>query len=196
MIAFLRGTLASKHPPQLTVEVAGVGYEVEAPMSTFYSLPEPGHALTLLTHEVVREDAHTLYGFATDAERDLFRRLLKVSGVGARMALSILSGITVEGFRQCVVNEDIATLVKLPGIGRKTAQRLVIEMADRLPVERPSTLPGVSADTESEAYGALIALGYKPGEVTRMLKTVDCQALATEEIIRQALRQVHGSNSA
>ena len=194
MIGFLRGTLASKQPPQLTLEVGGVGYEVEAPMSTFYSLPEPGAPITLVTHLVVREDAHTLYGFATDSERSLFRSLLKVSGVGARMALSILSGITVEGFRQCVLNKDVATLVRLPGIGRKTAERLLIEMADRLPTGGGTqTVHGASGGHESEAYGALISLGYKPTEVTRMLKAVDAKSLGTEQIIREALRQVHGS---
>ena len=193
MIGFLKGVLASKQPPQLTVEVAGVGYELEAPMSTFYSLPDAGKAVTLVTHLVVREDAHTLYGFASDAERALFRSLLKVSGIGARSALSILSGITVEGFRQCVVEKDVVTLTKIPGIGRKTAERLLVEMADRLPQHVTDTVAG--AGKENEAYGALIALGYKPAEVTRMLKSVDAANLGTEDIIREVLKQVHGSKA-
>ena len=193
MIGFLRGTLVSKHPPALTVDVGGVGYELEAPMSTFYALPEAGQPVNVLTHLLVREDAHTLYGFATHAERALFRNLLKVSGVGARVALAILSGITVDGFRNCVMNKDAATLVRLPGIGRKTAERLLVEMADRLPEASADAV--VSADgaaTQGEAFNALLALGYKPGEVTRMLKEFDTTALSTEDIIKQALRRAAG----
>lgn len=193
MIGFLRGTLVSKHPPALTVDVGGVGYELEAPMSTFYKLPDAGQPVNVLTHMLVREDAHTLYGFASDAERALFRNLLKVSGVGARVALAILSGITVEGFRQCVLNKDAATLVRLPGIGRKTAERLLVEMADRLPPEGLGAVaPAGAAGTESEAFTALLALGYKPSEVTRMLKEFDTSQLSTEDIIKQALRRVAG----
>ncbi len=194
MIGFLKGTLASKQPPELTVEVAGVGYELQAPMSTFYSLPDLGKAVTLVTHLVVREDAHVLYGFASDSERALFRSLLKVTGIGARSALSILSGITVEAFRECVVNKDLITLTKIPGIGRKTAERLLVEMADRLPQATAGAMPG-SGDDANAAYGALIALGYKPTEVTRMLKSVDAASLGTEDIIREVLRQVHGSQA-
>jgi Holliday junction DNA helicase RuvA len=193
VIGFLRGTLVSKHPPALTVDVGGVGYELEAPMSTFYKLPQTGEPVNVLTHLLVREDAHTLYGFASDAERALFRNLLKVSGVGARVALAILSGITVQGFRDCVLNKDAATLVRLPGIGRKTAERLLVEMADRLPEESlTSAAQGGTSGTESEAYNALLALGYKPNEVTRMLKEFDITELATEEIIKQALRRAAG----
>ena len=195
MIGFLRGVLVSKRPPQLVVDVSGVGYELQAPMSTFYSLPDLGAEITLVTQLVVREDAHTLYGFGTDAEKALFASLLKVSGIGARLALTILSGITVEGFRRCVVEKDLATLVRLPGIGKKTGERLLIEMADRLPTSGPEMINGSGSETESEAYGALIALGYKPGEVTRMLKSIDGKALGTEEIIRKALRQVHGGEA-
>lgn len=193
MIGFLKGTLASKHPPELTVEVAGVGYELQAPMSTFYSLPALGKAVTLVTHLVVREDAHVLYGFASDSERALFRSLLKVTGIGARSALSILSGITVEAFRQCVLDKDLVTLTKIPGIGRKTAERLLVEMADRLPEGGDAQLG--SGGESNEAYGALIALGYKPVEVTRMLKSVDATQLGTEGIIREVLKQVHGSQT-
>ena len=194
MIGFLKGTLASKQPPELTVDVAGVGYELQAPMSTFYSLPDIGKAVILVTHLVVREDAHVLYGFASDSERALFRSLLKVTGIGARSALSILSGITVDAFRQCVLNKDLITLTKIPGIGRKTAERLLVEMADRLPQEGPGTMTGPSEEANA-AYGALIALGYKPTEVTRMLKSVDSASLGTEDIIREVLRQVHGSQA-
>ncbi len=193
MIGFLRGTLVSKHPPGLTVDVGGVGYELEAPMSTFYKLPAAGQPVNVLTHMLVREDAHTLYGFASDAERALFRNLLKVSGVGARVALAILSGITVEGFRDCVLNKDAATLVRLPGIGRKTAERLLVEMADRLPVQAADTgAATTSAGTQGEAYTALLALGYKPAEVARMLQEFDTSELSTEDIIKQALRRAAG----
>ena len=192
MIGFLRGRLAAKHPPQLLIDVGGVGYEVEAPMSTFYGLPAVGETLTLLTHLVVREDAQILFGFATDEERQLFRNLLRISGIGAKMALGILSGITVEGFARCVRNEDTASLVKVPGIGKKTAERLIIEMRDRLDVSIPGSPGTVSAGgpagAEDEAFGALVALGYRPVEATRMLKGIECDGLATEEIIRRALQ--------
>jgi len=192
VIGFLKGTLVSKRPPQLTLDVGGVGYELEAPMSTFYRLPESGEPLTLVTHLLVREDAHVLYGFATEAERALFRNLLKVSGVGARIALGILSGITVEGFRRCVLDRDISALTRLPGIGRKTAERLCVEMTDRL------AMPGEAADggewaggAEGEAHGALLALGYRPREISRMLKDLDTARLGAEELIREALKRVH-----
>jgi len=192
VIGFLRGRLAAKHPPQLLIDVGGVGYEVEAPMSTFYGLPAVGETLTLLTHLVVREDAHILFGFATEEERQLFRNLLRISGIGAKMALGILSGITVEGFVRCVRTEDTASLVKVPGIGKKTAERLIIEMRDRLDAATPGSpgMPGAGglAGAQDEAFGALVALGYKPAEATRMLKTVECDGLTTEEIIRRALQ--------
>ena len=196
MIGFLRGQLAAKHPPQLVIDVAGVGYELEAPMSTFYSLPAVGENLTLLTHLVVREDAHILFGFASEQERQLFRNLLRISGIGAKMALGILSGITVEGFVRCVRTEDTASLVKVPGIGKKTAERLIIEMRDRLDQTLPGspggTVVGVPAGAQDEAFGALVALGYKPAEATRMLKSIECEGLATEEIIRRALQGTAG----
>ncbi len=194
MIGFLKGTLASKQPPELTLDVGGVGYELQAPMSTFYTLPEVGQTLTLVTHLVVRDDAHVLYGDASNPERALFRSLLKVSGIGARSALSILSGITVEGFSQCVLDKDLVTLTKIPGIGRKTAERLLVEMVDRLPQLDAGTVLGAGG-RENEAYGALIALGYKPVEVTRMLKSVDAENLGTEDIIREVLKQVHGGQA-
>ena len=132
MIGFLRGVLSAKHPPSLLLDVGGVGYEVEAPMSTFYTLPDVGQPVELFTHLLVREDAHVLFGFATGDERQLFRDLLKVSGIGARMALAILSGSSVEGFARCVQAGDVASLTRIPGIGRKTAERLIVEMRDRL----------------------------------------------------------------
>jgi holliday junction DNA helicase RuvA len=192
VIGYLKGTLISKRPPLLLLDVGGVGYEIEAPMSTFYRLPEPGAALQLVTHLVVREDAHILYGFASESERALFRNLLKVSGVGARIALGVLSGITVDGFRQCVVDKDVATLIRLPGVGRKTAERLLVEMADRLPSDEGGEggTAGRSA-AEAEAHGALLALGYRPTEAVRMLKDLDTARLGAEDLIREALKRVH-----
>ena len=193
MIGSVRGRIASKTPPQLMVDVGGIGYELEAPMSTFFHLPAVGEEVSLLTHLVVREDAHVLYGFATESERRLFRSLIKVSGVGPKIALALLSGISVEAFSRCVVNEDITALTKVPGIGRKTAERLVVEMRDRLKdSEAPAGLGVVpiaaSASPESEAYGALIALGYRPAEATRLLKAAGPGTHSTEELIRRALQ--------
>jgi holliday junction DNA helicase RuvA len=193
MIGYLRGTLIAKRPPWLTLDVGGVGYEIEAPMSTFYRLPEAGQPLSLMTHLVVREDAHALYGFFTEAERALFRTLLKISNVGPRIALGVLSGMSVEGFYGCIREKDLTSLTKLPGVGRKTAERLLVEMADRLPEAQGGTvvaLPARSA-AEGEAHGALIALGYKPAEIVRMLKDLDGGKLSTEDMIREALRRVH-----
>ncbi len=193
MIGFLRGTLITKRPPSVTLEVGGVGYELEAPMSTFYRLPDAGQPLSLVTHLVVREDAHILYGFFTEAERALFRSLLKVSNVGPRIALGVLSGMSVDGFYQCVRDKDLASLTRIPGVGRKTAERLLLEMADRLPESLNADAASLPARSpaEGEAHGALLALGYKPGEVVRMLKDLDVGRLSTEEMIREALRRVH-----
>jgi Holliday junction DNA helicase RuvA len=193
MIGFLRGTLIVKRPPFLTLDVGGVGYELEAPMSTFYRLPDTGQSLSLVTHLVVREDAHSLYGFFTEAERALFRNLLKVSNVGPRIALGVLSGMSVEGFYQCVRDKDLVSLTKIPGVGRKTAERLLLEMADRLPEALGADAAALPARSpaEGEAHGALLALGYKPGEVVRMLKDLDTVRLSTEEMIREALKRVH-----
>ncbi len=198
MIGFLRGTLISKRPPWLTLDVGGVGYELEAPMSTFYRLPDVGQSLSLVTHLVVREDAHVLFGFFTEAERELFRNLLKVSNVGPKIALGVLSGMSVEGFYQCVRDKDLASLTKVPGVGRKTAERLLLEMADRLPgliggevIAFPARSPA-----EGEARGALLALGYKPAEIARMLKDLDGGRLSTEEMIREALKRVHREQAA
>jgi Holliday junction DNA helicase RuvA len=190
MIGFLRGVLVSKRPPALTVDVGGVGYELEAPMSTFYRLPENGERLTLVTHLIVREDAHSLYGFMTEPERALFRSLLKVSNVGARTALGVLSGMSVEGFHRCVRDKDLASLMKIPGVGKKTGERLLLEMSDRLPSEAVSDLGARRSGAEGEAHDALLALGYKPAEITKMLKDLDVTA-STEELIREALRRVH-----
>ena len=192
MIGSLTGTLASKQPPWLLLDVAGVGYELEAPMSTFYELPEVGSQLTLMTHLVVREDAHLLYGFMSDTERRLFRELLKVSNVGPRIALAVLSSMSVRGFHQAIRHKDLVNLVRIPGVGRKTAERLIVEMTDRLPDEDIGLEPaGRGAPAASEAESALLALGYRPAEVTRMLSRLDTATLSTEALIREALRQVH-----
>lgn len=192
MIGSIRGRIASKTPPQLLVEVGGVGYEIEAPMSTFFLLPSVGEEVFLLTHLVVREDAHILYGFGTHDERRLFRSLIKVSGVGPKIALALLSGINVEAFALCVQNQDIAALTKVPGIGRKTAERLVVEMKDRLgPASETVVNAGASpagTHPEAEAFGALVALGYKPAEATRLLKAAGPGTHSTEELIRRALQ--------
>src|SRR5262245_36575572 len=192
MIGFLRGTLIAKRPPTLTLDVGGVGYELEAPMSTFYRLPDSGQPLSLVTHLVVREDAHVLFGFFTEAERALFRTLLKISSVGPRTALGVLSGMSVEGFYQCIRDKDVVSLMKIPGVGQKTADRLLLEMKDRLPESLATDAAAFPArsKSEGEAHGALLALGYKPGEVVRMLKDLD-GVLSTEEMIREALRRVH-----
>lgn len=193
MIGSVQGTVAAKQPPWLMVEVGGIGYELEAPMSTFYVLPALGERVTLYTHLVVRDDAHLLFGFATEPERSLFRALLKVSGVGARVALAVLSGISVDGFVHCIRDGDVATLTRVPGIGRKTAERLVVEMRDRFAAGMPAGaagLPGGAAPApREEAYSALVALGYKPQEATRMLARVD-DAAGSEDMIRQALQAV------
>jgi Holliday junction DNA helicase RuvA len=193
MIGSLRGRISSKTPPQLTVEVGGVGYELEAPMSTFFHLPAVGQDVKLLTHFVVREDAQLLYGFATEDERRLFRSVLKVSGIGPKIALALLSGISVEGFITCVQNQDVAALVRVPGIGRKTAERLLVEMRDRLKPAGDGAEPGAmmatpGASPEAEAFGALVALGYRPAEATRLLKTAGPGTQTTEELIRRALQ--------
>ncbi len=192
MIGFLRGRLAVKQPPALSIDVGGVGYELEAPMSTFYTLPELGAEVELFTHLVVREDAHVLFAFASESERRLFRALLKVSGIGPRVALGILSGISVEAFVGCVEAQDVASLVRIPGVGRKTAERLVVEMRDRaaalfFPGSQPRPA-GVAAGAQAEAFSALVALGYKPAEITRLLKNVVGEGHSTEETIRRALQ--------
>ncbi len=193
MIGFLKGRLALKQPPTLMVDVNGVGYELEAPMSTFYGLPAAGEPVALYTHLVVREDAHVLFGFGTDSERRLFRGLLKVSGVGPKIALGILSGASVDDFLRIVEAEDIGMLTRIPGIGRKTAERVIIEMRDSVqklatPAVREGNPLGNTSTPQGEAFAALVALGYKPPEVTRLLKAADEPGLSTTEIIRRALK--------
>jgi Holliday junction DNA helicase RuvA len=195
MIGSLTGVLTAKSPPHLLLEVGGVGYELEAPMSTFSVLPEVGGRARLLTHLHVREDAQVLYAFGSAAERTLFRNLLKVSGIGPRIALAILSGVSANAFAVAVRSEDAAMLTRIPGVGRKIAERLIVEMRDR--VDSEPVLPGtgipatsVAAGAQSEAFSALIHFGYKPAEATRLLKGVepDEGTLSTEEWIRRALQ--------
>ena len=199
MIGQLRGTLIRKTPPVILLDVNGVGYELEVSMTTLFELPELGAAVTLHTHLLVREDAHLLYGFATLEERSLFRSLIKVSGIGAKLALLILSGMSVGHFARCVHEGDAPALSRLPGIGKKTAERIIIEMRDRLKQldSDTGTFNPVSGDTGAliapvsaldDAISALIALGYKPQDATTMAKRVNTEGLASEEIIRQALK--------
>jgi Holliday junction DNA helicase RuvA len=191
MIGSLRGRIRSKTPPQLSIEVGGVGYELEAPMSTFFHLPPLGAEVQLLTHLVVREDAHVLYGFGSEDERRLFRTLIKVSGVGPKIALALLSGISVVDFHRHVQQQDISALTRVPGIGRKTAERLIVEMRDRLVAPELSSGAASAAgqgSPEAEAYDALIALGYRPAEASRLLKAVGPGTHSTEELIRGALQ--------
>ncbi len=193
MIGRLRGVIVHKSPPELLIDVHGVGYELEAPLSTFYGLGEPGAEIVLLTHLVVRDDAHVLYGFASEAERRLFRSLIKVSGVGAKMALGVLSGIGVDEFAQCVERGDTAALTRLPGIGKKTAERLIVEMRDRLHSVVGGTLPprgegGAAQSPADEAIQALAALGYREADAARMVRAVETAGTDTESLIRAALQ--------
>ena len=197
MIGRLRGELAAKHPPWLLLDVQGVGYELEAPMSTFYQLPALGQSVTLVTHLAIRDDAHVLYGFFQESERALFRSLLKVSGVGAKMALAILSGMSVDEFSRCVQAADSAALVRLPGIGKRTAERLIVEMRDRLEgvaapagPGRTSVSSGTHPNASTEAAEALVALGYKPADANRMVQAVAAEGQSSEQIIRTALQGV------
>jgi Holliday junction DNA helicase RuvA len=194
MIGFLRGVLVAKKPPSLLVDVRGVGYEVDAPMSTFYGLPELGAEVTLFTHLSIREDAHSLFGFITESERSLFRTLIKVNGIGARLALGILSGLSAEEFHRAVEYQDTARLVRLPGVGKKTAERLIIELRDRLPDLGTVTLPGAgtvpppAASPVDDATSALIALGFKPQDAHTLVRNVATEGKTSEEIIRLALQ--------
>lgn len=198
MIGRLRGVILKKTPPELLLDVNGVGYEVQSPMSTFYVLPDVGQEITIHTHFVVREDAQLLFGFMAESERSLFRTLIKVNGVGPKLALTILSGIEAEQFVYCVQNNDSAALIKLPGVGKKTAERLLVEMRDKFddwavvanaqlpegasPLQSPHK---ISADAES----ALIALGYKPAEAAKAISAaLDDDIDSSEELIRRALR--------
>lgn len=198
MIGRLRGILVSKQPPWLLVEVGGVGYELEAPMSTIYDLPQTGKEVTLLTHYAVKEDSVALYGFLHESERASFRNLLKVSGIGAKTALAVLSGVSTQDFARLVQAGDVVALTKIPGIGKKTAERIVVELRDRvdgLGTSMPglSAAPGTPADPAAEATVALQQLGYKPAEVTRLVQKVAETGDSAETIIRKALRAALGS---
>jgi len=193
MIGSLRGRLTHKDSPQILLECNGVGYELETPMSTFLNLPAVGEEVFLYTHLQVREDAQTLYGFAAEQEKSLFRMLLKVNGVGAKMALAILSGMSVTDFQRCVQFEDAPRLVKIPGVGKKTAERLIIEMRDRIDTSNVTVLPSSNAtpsDARSEAVDALVALGYKPADVSKLVAKLDTDDKSAADIIRLALRKV------
>ena len=185
MIGRITGRLLVKQPPQITVDVSGVGYELDVPMSTLYQLPATGAEVTLYTHLVVREDVHLLFGFATDAERALFRQLIKISGVGARTALSVLSGLSVAELHEAVRAQDGARLTKIPGIGKKTAERLLLELRDRLP--KSGTQPAAGAANSSDVTNALGALGYNDKEVNWAVGQLPAGVSVTEGI-RQALK--------
>lgn len=199
MIGRLRGRILVKQPPFLLLDVNGVGYEIEAPMSTFYVLPAADDEVVLHTHLTVREDAHILYGFARESDRTLFRALLKISGVGGKMALGVLSGMTADEFALAVQAGDLAALTRLPGVGKKTAERLVVEMRDKL--DAITSLPGavasapvtsVPAGADQDAVSALIALGYKAPEASRMVSKVYSEGMDTESVIRAALKGIGG----
>ena len=197
MIGFLRGKLVHKAPPFLVLDVQGVGYEVEAPMTTFYDLPAINEEIKLHTHLVVREDAHILFGFSTEADRTLFRTLIKVNGVGPKLALTILSGQSAEEFHRCIHDNDTQALVRLPGVGKKTAERLIIEMRDRLPDLGDSAMtstgktgavtPSVS-NPKQEAVSALCSLGYKLLDAGKMVQNISAEGKSCEDIIRLALQ--------
>lgn len=200
MIGRIRGTLIHKQPPEILVEVGGIGYEIQVPMTTLFRLPALGEPVTMLTHFVVREDAQLLYGFVDESDRTLFRLLIKVNGVGPKLALTILSGMDSASFVRCVQRDDISSLVALPGVGKKTAERLLIEMRDKLKdwlaaadntaLDAPDNLiTPPPADIVADAEGALIALGYKPQEAGRMVSAVNDDSIEdSEELIRRALK--------
>ena len=202
MIGLLQGILAAKQPPELLIDVQGVGYEVQVPMTCFYDLPEIGKPVTLWTHFVVREDAQLLFGFNTLDERALFRQLIKAQGVGPKMALGILSSLSAQQFIHSVQQGDLTTLVKIPGVGKKTAERLLVEMRDRLKdfagAQVDTGLPGVAAaapvavvvSARDEALSALVALGYKDAVAQNTLKKVAADGMSAEEMIRAALKSM------
>ena len=195
MIGSLIGLIKDKKPSLVLLEVKGVGYEVHIPLSTSFQLPNNGESTFILTHLVIRDDQHTLYGFATEEERKLFRTLIKISGVGAKMALTILSGINVNGFVQSVINEDVDTLVHLPGIGKKTAERLIVEMKDKIQdvTDSPELSGSAASDNNMllEARNALVNLGYKSSEARKILDKIDTTGLEVEELLRQALKSLN-----
>ncbi|MBD2838264.1 Holliday junction branch migration protein RuvA [Metapseudomonas lalkuanensis] len=198
MIGRLRGNLAEKQPPHLILDVNGVGYELEVPMTTLYRLPSVGEPVTLHTHLVVREDAHLLYGFFEKRERELFRELIRLNGVGPKLALALMSGLEVDELVRCVQAQDTSTLVKIPGVGKKTAERLLVELKDRFKawesmpaiatlVVEPRVGVAVSS-AENDALAALIALGFKPQEASRAVSAIKEDGLSSEEMIRRALK--------
>ncbi len=196
MIGRIRGILLEKYPPYLLLDVGGLGYEVTAPMTTFYDLPDLNQEITLYTHFVVREDAHTLYGFKSESDRRLFRALIKVNGIGPKLALTILSGIEPNQFVHCVIHNDVSQLVSIPGIGRKTAERLMMETKDVLASwpsknDRSISESVVSSDTQhrQDAVNALVALGYKPKEAQHAIDRIQ-EPCTCEELIRLALKQM------
>ena len=201
MIGYLKGTLLDKRPPTLVLDVHGVGYELDAPMTTFYDLPAPGESVTVYTHMVVREDAQLLFAFSDLSQRDVFRSLLKVSGVGPRVALAVLSTLSTRDFFDAVTDNDISRLTRVPGIGRKTAERLIVEMRDRvlkqLEKHGDAVAPAVQRrdNPVEDAVGALMALGYKPMEASRAIRDIDSEGLSSEDLIRQALRQLAGARA-
>ncbi|MCU9945841.1 Holliday junction branch migration protein RuvA [Pseudomonas solani] len=197
MIGRLRGTLAEKQPPHLILDVNGVGYELEVPMTTLYRLPSTGEPVTLHTHLVVREDAHLLYGFFEKRERELFRELIRLNGVGPKLALALMSGLEVDELVRCVQAQDTSTLVKIPGVGKKTAERLLVELKDRF--KAWETMPSIStlvveplkaaaSSAENDALSALISLGFKPQEASRAVAAIKEDGLSSEELIRRALK--------
>ena len=188
MIGRLSGILLEKNPPQLLLDVQGVGYDIDVPMSTFYNLPGIGEKLSLLTHHAVREDGHFLYGFATEAERFAFRQLLKISGIGARTALSVLSGLSVADLAQAIARQEIGRLVKIPGIGKKTAERLLLELKGKLAETLPSA-PSAIDDQHHDILNALLALGYNDREAALAMKPLP-PGVSTSDGIRQALKQL------
>jgi len=198
VIGRLRGTLAEKQPPHLVIDVNGVGYELEVPMTTLYRLPAVGEPLTLHAHLVVREDAQLLYGFYEKRDRELFRELIRLNGVGPKLALALMSGLEVDELVRCVQAQDTSALMKVPGVGKKTAERLLVELKDRfkawetLPgmstlVIEPSAGPAVSS-AENDAVSALISLGYKPQEASRAVAGIKEDGLSSEDLIRRALK--------
>jgi Holliday junction DNA helicase RuvA len=198
MIGRLHGKLALKRAPQVLVECYGVGYEVDVSMTTFYQLPEEGGEVSLWTHLLIKDDQHSLVGFHSERERALFRQLIRINGVGPKMALTILSGISEADFALCVQSGDVSTLTRLPGVGKKTAERLIIEMRDKVQVSPVDHAPSMSGTIKppaahsisNEAIEALQALGYKANEAERMIKSLDSteHAQSAEGLIRQALR--------
>lgn len=187
MIGRLSGTLLEKNPPQIVVDVHGLGYELDVPMSTFYNLPATGEKVSLLTHFAVREDGHFLYGFGSEAERFAFRQLLKISGIGARTALSVLSGLSVADLAQAVAQQEVGRLLKVPGIGKKTAERLLLELKGKLAEALPVNAAAATPDSRHDILNALLALGYNEREASAALRQLP-QALSTSEGIRQALK--------